>query len=596
MKRLGQAKGETENRNQIQAGFLQSILDSLSAHIAVIDDSGTIVATNVAWRMFGKANALEWPDGGIGQNYLEICEKAAGVCSAEALDIAKHIRLIIYGQSEQYYCEYPCHSPNEKRWFQVRLTCFSDQAGRKVVAAHESVTELKKAQETTRENEELFRTVFESVDDLILMKNRDLVYTMVNPAVERLFGIGAGEIVGRRAEHLWGGEAAPHMEAAERRAIQGEIVEEEFTRSVHGSELTFNDTTIPLRNAEGVTTGICIVSRDITDRLRAIQEVPVIERDYPSEAIRIALRKAQKAATVDSIVLLLGESGSGKDHLARWIHDHSSRARAPFFAINCAAVSKDLAESELFGHEPGAFTGARTRKRGLLELAEGGTLLLNEIGELPLTLQSKLLTFLDSNSFLRVGGDKQITIDARLIAATHRNLETEVAEGRFLDALFYRLNVFLIRVPPLRERLEDLPVLVDQILPNLALSLQLTKPPVLDKSFLSELQDYHWPGNIRELRNVLERSLIASESGPLRIDGPLSTGPLKHRALDLRPGSGRTLNQIIEEVMTFLITDALGETGQNAREAAKRLGISRDAIYRHFKKLGMKPPKRRKAP
>ena len=217
MKGPEQRRRETERRDQSQTGFLQSILDALSAHIAVIDDAGKIVATNVAWRMFVETNGMTWSDWGIGRNYLEICEKASGVFSEEAYAIAKHIRLILNGQSEQYYCEYPCHSPDEKRWFQVRLTCFSDQAGRKVVAAHESVTELKKAQETIRGNEELFRAVFESADDLILIKNRDLAYSRVNPAVERLFGIGAEEIIGRRAQHLWGSEAARHLEAADRR-------------------------------------------------------------------------------------------------------------------------------------------------------------------------------------------------------------------------------------------------------------------------------------------------------------------------------------------------------------------------------------------
>jgi PAS domain S-box-containing protein len=596
MKGPEQRRSETERRDQSQTGFLQSILNALSAHIAVIDESGKIVATNVAWRMFAEANGMTWSDWGIGRNYIEICEKATGVFSEEACDIAKNIRLILNGQLEQYYCEYPCHSPDEKRWFQVRLTCFSDQAGRKVVAAHESITELKKAQETIRGNEELFRAVFESADDLILIKNSDLAYSRVNPAVERLFGRGAEEIIGRRAQHLWGSEAARHLEAADRRVLQGETVEEEFTRTVHGTELTFHDSRAPLLNAEGETHGICIVSRDITNRLKVVREVQVIDRDYPSEAMRVALRKAQRAASVDSLVLLLGESGSGKDHLARWIHDHSPRSRGPFFAINCAAVSNELAESELFGHEPGAFTGARTRKRGLLELAEGGTLLMNEIGELPLSLQAKLLTFLDSKSFLRVGGDKHIRIDARLMAATHRNLETEVAEGRFLEALFYRLNVFLIRVPPLRERREDLPVLVNQLLQSLAFSLQLKKPLELHQDILRELQDYSWPGNIRELRNVLERSLIVSESGPLRLDGPLTTGPGKQPALTIRLESDRTLNQIVDEVTGFLITHALNQTDQNAREAARKLGISRDSIYRHLKKLDMKPPKRGKAP
>ncbi len=171
---------------------------------------------------------------------------------------------------------------------------------------------------------------------------------------------------------------------------------------------------------------------------------PIAEA-YPSKAMRAALHEARLAAATDSIILLQGESGSGKDYLARWIHDHSRRAPGPYFAVNCAAISKELAESELFGHERGSFTGALGRKRGLLELAEGGTLLLNEIGELTLPLQSKLLTFLDTRSFLRVGGEKSITVNARLIAATNRSLDTEVAQGRFLSPLFYRIVTIQFR-------------------------------------------------------------------------------------------------------------------------------------------------------
>ena len=161
---------------------------------------------------------------------------------------------------------------------------------------------------------------------------------------------------------------------------------------------------------------------------------------------------------------MLGESGSGKDFLATFIHRHSKRATGPFFAINCGALSTELAESELFGHEAGAFTDAKGRKLGLLELAEGGTLLLNEIGELPLDLQVKLLTFLDSKSFTRVGGQKAIKTDARIMAATNRNLEKEVLGGRFRADLYYRLNVFSITTPPLRDRKEDVPIIVEELL------------------------------------------------------------------------------------------------------------------------------------
>ena len=230
------------------------------------------------------------------------------------------------------------------------------------------------------------------------------------------------------------------------------------------------------------------------------------------------MREASSAAASDGTVLLQGESGSGKDYLARWIHDHSKRALGPYFSLNCAAISRELAESELFGHERGAFTGAHGRKRGLLELAEGGTLLLNEIGELPLSLQSKLLTFLDTRSFLRVGGEKPINVNARIISATNRSLDDEVEEGRFLSALFYRINVFGITVPPLRDRIEDIPVLMEEIMSRLAVELQLTHLPYVDPAFAIALTRYDWPGNVRELRNALERALMLSDGHELELD------------------------------------------------------------------------------
>jgi transcriptional regulator with PAS, ATPase and Fis domain len=173
-------------------------------------------------------------------------------------------------------------------------------------------------------------------------------------------------------------------------------------------------------------------------------------------------------------VLIEGESGSGKDYLARYIHNNSKRSGGPFYAINCAAIPEDLAESELLGHEAGAFTGAIRRKRGLVELAEGGTLLLNEIGELSLPIQAKLLTFLDTFSFTRVGGEKSVTVNVRIMAATNKDLSQAVSRGEFRRDLFFRLNVYGIRVPTLRERLADIPVLTRQIVGQLARELQLT--------------------------------------------------------------------------------------------------------------------------
>jgi len=303
--------------------------------------------------------------------------------------------------------------------------------------------------------------------------------------------------------------------------------------------------------------------------------------------MRGTLEKARFAAARDSIVLICGESGSGKDYVAQWIHGHSRRANGPFFAINCAALPQELAESELFGHEPGAFTGARARKRGLLELAEGGTILLNEIGELSLTLQSKLLTFLDTKSFVRVGGERSIHINARLLAATHRNLEEEVEAGRFLPALFYRLNVFSVHVPPLRERPEDLPLLCEQIMTPLASEMQLTELPVIDSSALNALSEYLWPGNVRELRNVLERALMLWDRGRFELSIPLLKTEPHEWSYTVDFPSDRSLDDVTDEMTASMCKEALRRCRGKRKAAARVLGISRNSLYRYMKRFGL---------
>jgi len=284
----------------------------------------------------------------------------------------------------------------------------------------------------------------------------------------------------------------------------------------------------------------------------------------------------------------LGESGSGKDHLARWIHDNSPYASGPFVSVNCAAIPRELAESELFGHERGAFTGAAVQKKGQLEMAEGGTILLNEIGELDLSLQAKLLAFLDTSSFLRVGGQKQVRVGARLIAATHRDLVREVSEGRFLGPFFYRLSVLTIEVPPLRERLEDLPVLVNEIMHKVALETQLSELPKIDEKHLKELSKYSWPGNVRELRNVIERSLILWDG--IRLDMAIGTSreAADSSGIRIRYMPGKPLRKAHQEVTAYFIDETLRHCEGDKREAAVLLGISRDAFYRYFKKLNLR--------
>jgi DNA-binding NtrC family response regulator len=287
-------------------------------------------------------------------------------------------------------------------------------------------------------------------------------------------------------------------------------------------------------------------------------------------------------------VLLLGESGTGKDYLARFIHDNSERRNGPFFAINCASVAPELAESELFGHEQGAFTGARQRKRGQLELAEGGSLFLNEVGELPLPLQAKLLTFLDTRSFTRVGGEKNISVNARLITATNKDLEEETRARRFRQDLLYRLNVFSIRIPPLRERRQDIPILAQQIVSQLEKEIRLSSPPVFTQDVLEALKETDWPGNVRELRNCLERALILSGGGRIKMSHLGLEKAKTEWTFSTAFPEDKTLNEVTRDFKRSLVIEALRRSGGNTVRAAKMLGISRNSLNHYVASLGIR--------
>jgi PAS domain S-box-containing protein len=341
--------------------------------------------------------------------------------------------------------------------------------------------------------------------------------------------------------------------------------------------------------------GLACIPDDVESRVES--RGGVIE--YESKAMRAALKMADNLAKEDCIVLITGESGSGKDYLARHIHNCSDRADGPYLSLNCAAIAPELAESELFGHEKGAFTGAVRLKRGLLELAQGGTLLLNEIGELSPALQSKLLTFLDTKKFTRVGGEKEISVTARLIAATNKDLDSAVKAGEFRKDLYYRLNVVQIDVPPLRDRPEDIPNLAQEFL----MQLQKERGGPSDRKFcpadLQKLRDYYWEGNVRELRNVVERSLILAEGRRLKIDLP--TARAEHEQgnelervrqdSDLIWSVGfppeKNLESLAKDMKRALIHEALRQAAGKKTEAARLLGISRDALYGQMDTLGI---------
>jgi DNA-binding NtrC family response regulator len=307
-----------------------------------------------------------------------------------------------------------------------------------------------------------------------------------------------------------------------------------------------------------------------------------------SKAVNDAVEMVKKVASSPATTILLqGESGTGKDLFAKAIHYHSARADHPFLAINCAALPENLVESELFGYEKGAFTDARQQKKGMLELADGGTLLLDEIGEMQMGLQAKLLRVLEDQTFKRVGGIQDISVDVRVIASSNRDLKTMVAETKFRQDLFYRLNVITITLPSLRERGDDTKLLARHYIQHYNKKFR-KKIEGLTGEAEQLLGEYHWPGNIRELKNLIERAMIL-EDGPLIDSSALPIEPGQHPTLqsetslpDLHiPEDGTSLEKVEEE----LVRQALVRARGNQTRAAKLLDISRDALRYKMKKF-----------
>ena len=304
-----------------------------------------------------------------------------------------------------------------------------------------------------------------------------------------------------------------------------------------------------------------------------------------SAALRAVLKQVEVVAPTESTVLILGETGTGKELIARAIHTASSRSRRPFVKLNCAAIPTGLLESELFGHEKGAFTGAIAQRIGRFELADGGTVFLDEVGEIPLELQPKLLRVLQEREFERLGSTRTLRTDARLIAATNRELRQMVEQQKFREDLFYRLNVFPIDVPALRERPEDIPLLVNHFAQRFARRMNRTIETIPAET-MAALTRYPWPGNIRELQNLIERAVIVSH-------GPVLQIPLRDldNRIALRRDNGT--DQTLEAAQRTHILAILNETRwvlAGPRGAAVRLGMNRSTLQFRLKKLGIVRP------
>jgi formate hydrogenlyase transcriptional activator len=305
-----------------------------------------------------------------------------------------------------------------------------------------------------------------------------------------------------------------------------------------------------------------------------------------SPALESVLEKVERVASTDSTVLIQGETGTGKELIARAIHNISSRCGRSFVKLNCAAIPLDLLESELFGHERGAFTGAIAQKIGRFELADRGTLFLDEVGDIPTALQPKLLRVLQEQEFERLGSTKTHQVDVRLVAATHRNLDDMASSGEFRSDLYYRLNVFPVQLPPLRARREDVPALVTHFVEIFGRRMGKRIDHIPEETMLA-LSSYQWPGNVRELQNLIERAVILSDNGvlpnPLPTAGPQNVIISTAAATTLRDSERNLILHTLEAVGWVIG----GRTG-----AASRLGLKRTTLIHKMKKLGISRPRR----
>ena len=459
---------------------------------------------------------------------------------------------------------------------------------------------LERAMHDLREAQSQYQLILDAAGEGVYGINANGLITFGNAASTEILGWEAGDIYGQKAHDVHhhsreDGSNYPIEECPIYAALKdGEIhrVDDEVFWHTNGQPVPVEYTSTPILK-DGKPDGAVVVFRDVSQRKRiereredAYEEIKALkeqleqERDYlrdeidvtvnfeeiigRSMALKRTLAKVEAVAGTMANVLILGESGVGKEMIARAIHCESDRAGKPLIKVNCASVPRELFESEFFGHVRGAFTGAHKDRIGRMQLADGGTLFLDEVGEIPMALQGKLLRALQEQEFERVGDDVTTNVDVRVVAATNRNLEEEVAAGRFREDLYYRLSVFPMELPPLRERAEDIAALAKHFL-DLICAEQGRDPLTLTKQHIVTLQKHSWPGNIRELKNVIERAIILTKGDRLRLD--LAMGDSSQSSADSEPA--------VVEAVHFLTEDEF-----RAREKQNLIAALRAADWR----------------
>ena len=456
-----------------------------------------------------------------------------------------------------------------------------------IIRAIDAARRIAEVRVRERERAELLRIVVDNSHEGIIVVGQNGRITLFNPAAQKIFGISAADAVGARIEDKIPDTQLPRV-LKERTSEYGELqrvgdkvlITQRFAINVNnravGAVASFQDVTEVQRLEQIVrqklhTKGL-VAKNGLND---LIGESP---------AIRQLKVRAKKYAAIDSTLLIVGETGTGKEILVQGIHNLSCRSKGPFVAVNCAALPENLLESELFGYEEGAFTGAKKGGRqGLFELAHGGTILLDEIGEMPLKLQARLLRVLQEHEVLRIGGDRIIPVDVRIVAATNRNLQACIGEGLFREDLYYRLAVLALNVPPLRERKEDIALLVELFLRKHRKLNPLVQ--TIDLDALSLLREQNWQGNVRELEHAVQRLIILNEGAVIgvgvtreMIEELCANSSISGSSSD---GSCDTL----ADAERRFISAVLVEENFNMSKASRRLGIDRSTLWRKMRDI-----------
>ncbi|HYL76906.1 MAG TPA: sigma 54-interacting transcriptional regulator [Bryobacteraceae bacterium] len=443
---------------------------------------------------------------------------------------------------------------------------------------------------------EILESIFDQLSDALFVYDKGLHIVGVNLAAQHLFGMSSEEMIGKHCQELFRCTAC-EPNCGMLQGLGESACLPTGTVNIHlenGRERMVVFRTVQLLNDAGGLEGVVATVKDITEEAEPSKRQIIAE----SQAMRDVLSFVRRVAISEaSSILIEGENGTGKDLIAKTLHYQSLRQSEPFLAINCAAIPETLLESELFGYEKGAFTDARAQKRGLFELADKGTLFLDEIGEIPFSLQAKLLRVLEDQTFRRLGGLRDIVIDVRLIAATNKNLREAVREGAFRQDLYYRLNVIQLVVPPLRERAEDILPLarffVDHY--NQKFKRQIEG---ISKDAEALLQGHDWPGNVRELRNAIERSMILEDTAylrpqslPIAVRGDGWEPPQFAIAVgteSMVPLDGAADGMSLADQERRLVVQALENVGGNQTQAARLLRITRDTLRYKMKKFNLR--------